>query len=649
MKKLAKTVLFVALAVSAAWSDPRLPNLITDHVVFQRGMKIHIWGWASGGEKVTVSMAGQQAVATTGSDGRWSIFLPPMTAGGPYTLTVAGSKTLIVKDVLVGEVWVASGQSNMAYVLNGATGGPEEVAKANYPEIRLFTVPKKIAVDSQENTLPASWKICTPESAKEFSAVAYFFARELHRRLGVPIGIIESAWPGTRIEEWMNPEAFNVDPEIHAEIDKWNNQSSAIRDFARSPLGFKLQFKDFELTNDATKASVPVRLANYFDVAGQPTLYWSYDWANAPDSQFELRQTLQDGSLVTVQGALDNTEDSFLAGNWSPDGQPINLSAYAGLRFKVRGDGQFRVRFIEPTITDWDDYASTLKPASGDWKEVTIRFSDLHQEGWGVVREFTPQSITGIKIESTTPLGYVDRPPSGLFQGMITPLLPFPVRGAIWYQGESNALRASLYRRQLTGMINGWRKGWGEPDADFLIVQLPNHGVIPEQPSESAWAELREAQLLTAQSVPHSGLAVTIDIGEPRDVHPPRKLEVGQRLAYWALGTTYGKRLTYSGPLFQSAEAKGNDIVLHFSNADGLSTSDGKAPQGFSIAGPDRRFYWADASIEGNTVVVSSPSVTNPVMVRYAWGDSPRCNLVNGSGLPGSPFRTDSLREVQSH
>ena len=344
MKRLSKVALFLAIAVSTAWSDPRLPNVITDHVVFQRGKKIHIWGWANSGEKITVNMADQQAGATTDSNGRWSIYLSPMTAGGPYTLAVAGSKTVIVKDVLVGEVWVASGQSNMAYALSGATGGPEEVAKANYPEIRLFMVPKKIAVDPQENTQPAAWKICTPESAKEFSAVAYFFARELHRRLGVPVGIIESAWPGSRIEEWMNPEAFNVDPEIHTEIDKWNSQSSVIRDFARSPLEFRLQFKDFELMDNATQASRSVRLANYFDATDQPALYWSYDWANAPHSQFELRRTAEEGSMVAVQGALNNTEDSFLVGNWAPDGHAVDLSSYSGLRFRVRGDGQFRAR-----------------------------------------------------------------------------------------------------------------------------------------------------------------------------------------------------------------------------------------------------------------------------------------------------------------
>jgi sialate O-acetylesterase len=312
------------------------------------------------------------------------------------------------------------------------------------------------------------------------------------------------------------------------------------------------------------------------------------------------------------------------------------------LRYWVRGNGQYRIRFLEPLTTDWDDYATSLQATGTDWHQVTIRFRDLHQEGWGVVEEFTPQSQTGIAVESTTGLGFPDRPPSGLFEGMITPLFPLPVRGVIWYQGESNALRAFLYRRQLSAMIHGWRTGWKEPDAAFLIVELPNHGATPDQPANSAWAELREAQLQTVRTVSNTGLAVTIDLGEPNNVHPPRKLEVGQRLAYWALGTTYRRPIAFSGPLFESAKDEGNRMAIRFTNEDGgLKTSDGGPVTGFSIAGPDRIFHWANAALEGDTVVVSSPEVSQAVAVRYAWADSPRCNLVNGAGLPVSPFRTD--------
>jgi sialate O-acetylesterase len=643
MRRFLQIVVFVMLAVPVVWSAPRLPYIITDHVVFQQHKRIHVWGWASPGEKIMVSMAGRETGAMTQTSGRWSADLPGMNAGGPYVLIVAGSKKIVVKDVLIGEVWVASGQSNMTYALNSATGGPEETAHADYPEIRLFTVPRRIAVRARDNSLSASWKICSPESAKDFSAVAYFFARELHRRLGVPVGVIESAWPGTRIEEWMNPEAFDVDADVHAEIDKWNSQNPAVRDYARKPLNFDLQFRDLELINDGAKASVPIRLANSYEDGDQPSLHWSYDWAAAPESYFELRKS-DDGnpSSIEIRGVLDNAAGSLLTGKWKSDGTPADLSSDTGLRFKVRGDGRYRVRFLEPAINDWDDYATSLQSAGNEWQEVTIHFRDLHQEGWGVVKEFTPQSLTGITIESTTTLGFPDRPPSGLFEGMITPLLPFPIRGVIWYQGESNALRAFLYRRQLTAMIHGWRKGWREPEADFLIVQLPNHGSIPNEPSESAWAELREAQLQTVRTVPHTGLAVTIDLGEPNNVHPPRKLEVGQRLGYWALGTTYGKQIPFSGPLFESATVDGSRIVIRFTNVDGgLTTSDHQAPTGFSIAGSDKKFYWAQAAIEGNTIVVSSPAVSRPTAVRYAWGDSPQGNVTNNSGLAASPFRSD--------
>jgi sialate O-acetylesterase len=273
-------------------------------------------------------------------------------------------------------------------------------------------------------------------------------------------------------------------------------------------------------------------------------------------------------------------------------------------------------------------------------------FHDLRQDGWGVVKEFTPDALTGFSIECLTDLEYPPMPASSLYEGMITPLLPYQFRGALWYQGESNALRAHQYRKLLPAMIRNWRDAFHQ-ELEFLVVQLPNHGAIPAEPNESGWAELREAQLMTVEGVPHTGLAVTIDVGDPNDLHPHRKLEVGSRLALWALGTTYKQSMEYSGPLYQSMQVEGSAIRLHFGHVGtGLVAHGNEGLQGFAVAGADRKFHWAEAHIEGSSVVVSNREIAAPVAVRYAWGDSPVCNLFNQEGFPASPFRTDNWPSI---
>ena len=288
-----------------------------------------------------------------------------------------------------------------------------------------------------------------------------------------------------------------------------------------------------------------------------------------------------------------------------------------------------------------------MTKVSLDWKPVTVLFRDLRQDGWGVMLPFTQDALSGFTIESLTSVEYAPIPVSGLYQGMITPLLPSAFRGALWYQGESNALKAFQYRKLLPALIGGWREALHDKDLEFLIVQLPNHGATPDQPSESAWAELREAQLMTAQHVARTGLAVTIDVGDPKDVHPHRKLEVGQRLAIWAEGTTYKLPIEYSGPLYESMNIEGGDVRVRFTHVGaGLEVHNGEELRGFAVAGTDRQFHWAKARIVGNAVLVSSPDVAEPVAVRYAWADSPVCNLFNQDGLPASPFRTDDWPEI---
>jgi len=615
-------------------------------MVVQQGRPVHIWGNADPGERVTASLAGESSTVTANSSGQWSIFLPALSAGGPFTLAIRGKREVEIKDVMLGEVWIASGQSNMTFSLDGAENASVELPKANYPQIRLFTVPKRIALSPQENTLPAHWEICTPDTAKTFSAVAYFFARRIHRELNVPIGIVESAWPGTAIEEWIAPDVLQADPDLRSVMNDWNRASPAEKAFAEHPVNFDLQFDDFELI-PATGASGSKTLANFDDGTSRVATggSFSYSWSDAPNTIFELTSPGHgsSGFAARVTGALDGTNDAVLAANYRQDGSTEDLSSYAGIRFWVRGDGSFRFRSKQPTISDYDDYASPVLKATGQWQPVTIWFRDLRQDGWGVVHDFTPNALTGFSIECLTSLGYAPMPVSGLYEGMIAPLLGYEFRGALWYQGESNALRAHQYRKLLPALIENWRAALQQKDLEFLIVQLPNHGAIPDQPGESAWAELREAQLMTAQNVPDTGLAVTIDVGDPKDLHPHRKMEVGERLALWALGTIYKQPIEYSGPLYQSMRIEGSAIHLEFTHVgSGLEARGGSELDGFAVAGEDRKFHWAQARIEGNSVIVESSDVPHPVAVRYAWGDSPRCNLYNKEDLPASPFRTDS-------
>jgi sialate O-acetylesterase len=568
-----------------------------------------------------------------------------LSVGGPFTLTVQGKKQVAIKDVMIGEVWIASGQSNMTFSLDSAEGAATEVPKADYPQIRLFTVPRKIALSEQEDTLPAHWQICTPDNAKGFSAVAYFFAREIHRKLNVPVGVVESAWPGTTIEDWVAPEALQADADLAPVLEEWKHATPDEKKFAGSSLPLQLEFDDFELI-PANAGSPGKMLANFDDGTSRISTggSFSYGWQDSPDALFELVSPGRgkSGFAARVTGRLDGTQGSTLTARYQQDGAAVDLSSYAGIRFWVRGSGAFRFRSKQPTVTDWDDYAAPVMKASPDWQQVTVLFRDLRQDGWGVTLPFTQNALSSFTIESLTSLEYAPIPVSGLYEGMITPLLPSAFRGVLWYQGESNALKAHQYRKLLPALIKGWRVASHQDDLEFLIVQLPNHGAVPDDPGESAWAELREAQLLTLQHVRKTGLAVTIDVGDPKDLHPHRKLEVGQRLALWAEGTIYKQPIEYSGPLYESMKIEGGEIRVRFAHVgSGVEAHNGGELRGFAIAGADQKFHWAEARVDGDTVVVSSRDVPSPLAVRYAWGDSPVCNLFNRDGLPASPFRTD--------
>ena len=639
--------LVVAIFSPPLRAEPALPHLFSDHMVLQRDKEVVVWGWANPREHISVSLNHLTGDAITGTDRRWKVTLPPMPAGGPLTLTVRGAKSakaIVLRDVMFGEVWVASGQSNMTYALSGATGAADEIPKATYDQIRFFTVPKKIALSAQRDTLRSFWEVCSPDTAKAFSAVGYFFARDLHRALGVPIGVILSAWPGTAAEEWTDPESLRREPLLQPIMTRWDASSSEVKRFAAQSADISLEFDDFELLPVGGGSEGDVPFSNFENGTSNTSTggTWKYQWSEAPDTTFEVVSPGRGnkGYAARIAGAFDGASSSNWQADIKLDGSPADLSTYAGIRFWVRGHGEFHFQVLQPSISDWDNYSTERFQAGPEWKQITVWFADLKQAGWGVATPFTPQFLTGFLISSMPAVGDAARPPGGLYQGMVMPLTNYKIRGAIWYQGEGNTWRAYQYRKLLPTLIQSWRAAWGEPDLSFLIVQLPSHGTTPEL-GDSIWAELREAQLLTAKSVPNTGLAVTIDVGDEKNLHPPRKAEIGERLALWALGTTYGRKIVYSGPLYDSMEIKEDEIHIHFKHVGAGLEARGDKLRGFSIAGADRKLHWANARIEGDEVVVSGGEVNAPSSVRYAWAGSPDCNLYNIEGLPASPFRTD--------
>jgi len=500
-------LILILSAAAAAQLDAavRLPSVFSEHMVLQREQPIPVWGWADAGESVEVTLGSAKTAAVADAGGRWSVKLPALPAGGPHILKVAGTNVLTISDVLIGEVWLCSGQSNMNMPIDwgifGKWGSPESnkaLAAIDDPQLRMFLVDKQVATQPAAD-VGGQWKVAKGNDVLKWSAAAYFFGVELRRELGVPVGLLKSAVGGTPVESWMGRSALlEAVPEMANSIAQWDKR-----------------------------------------VAG-------FD------------------------------EEAFQR----------ELQAWQAESEKAKAEGRQPAR----------------RPAA------------VTQNAWM---------------------------PCSLFNGMIAPLAPYAMRGVIWYQGESNARNAAAYRRTFPALIRSWRKAWGQGDFPFLFVQLANFHQQPAQPVESQWAELREAQTM-ALAVPNTAMAVAIDIGEADDIHPKNKQDVGRRLALGALKLAYGRDIVHSGPIYKSMTTENGAIRLRFGHVgSGLIAKDGGVLKGFAVAGEDRRFVWAEAHIDGDSVVVSSRQVARPVAVRYGWADNPDCNLYNREGLPASPFRTD--------
>lgn len=645
--------LLLLLFAPLAHAELRVPPILGDNMVLQQGKKVRIWGKANPGETVTVTFVNQSSKTIADAQGSWQLWLAPLKAGGPFELVIKGTNVLHIKNVLVGEVWVCSGQSNMEWPLVNTLGGEEEIAQAHLPEIRLFTVEHVTAL-SPQTAVEGRWEVTTPETASQFSAVGYFFGRELHQRLKVPVGLIDSSWGGTPAEAWTSHQALLSSPQLKPIIERYqsslNAPSKTIETYARALADWEQKNLHLDSENKGEKLG-------YADQA-----MLTSDWAQMDlPKQFETAGLLIDGAvwfrrtldlpaswagrdLVLNLAAIDDHDVTYFngtkvgsIGRETPNSYMVprkyvvpgslvraGRNVIAVRVFDSAGEGGFG-RGGGMSIGPVGANESELISLRGAWEYKVELALEPKRPDWG-----TRPATVGAGNQNN---------PTVLYNAMIAPLVPFAIRGAIWYQGESNAGRAYQYRTLFPLMIRSWRSAWGQ-NFPFYFVQLPNWRAAKPEPDESDWAELREAQTITMRE-PGTGMAVTIDVGQENDLHPRNKRDVGHRLALWALAGTYRQKLIPSGPLFRRFQVEGNVVRIHFKHSTGLKTSDGGPPKGFAIAGEDRRFVWADARIDGDTVIVSSSSVLKPLAVRYAWADNPQVNLYNKAGLPVSPFRTD--------
>jgi sialate O-acetylesterase len=633
MKKIVLFLLGCSLAVSSAKAELRLPALFGDHMVLQRGTAT-VCGWAQAGKNLKISLSGRSISATVGADGKWKASLTKLKAGGPFELVVSGDGAVTFSDVLVGDVWLGSGQSNMELALNRTNDADAEANRADFPQIRLFTVEHASSGALRED-VKGSWKVCSPGSVKDFSAVAYYFGKDLHQDLKIPVGMIASSWGGTPVEDWIPRPALDQQPDFARLLDDWDKDTERKAAWTDG-LPYEFQFSDFRFIGKDGKV-VPVSL----DKGGKG---WGGAWHAdiTPESTGTLSFQAKGpkGGPVAILDGIEKGQGWITLATPLQAGKTTDLTSFDSIAFYAKGKGKYRLKLGQASINDYNYYSTDILDAPEDWQLMHFAISSLKQGEWGTARPFTPQAVDSLIIDPEVP--YSPEVASVAYNGMIAPLTPFKIKGVLWYQGEANWGRTGQYRQMLSTLITSWRKAWGIP-FPFLIVQLPNYMAVKDQPSESAWAELREAQAQTAQSLPKVGFATTIDIGEAENIHPKDKKDVGDRLTRLALGMAYGKPVTLTSPVFAQAKLKGNSVVLQFKNVGaGLAAKggDSQAVTGFALAGPDGTFHWAEAKITGKAVVeVSCAQVKEPLAVRYAWADNPICNLASKDGFPASPFR----------
>ena len=630
--------LFASIVTTA---QVRLPRLIRDSMILQRDAKVKMWGWASGGERVTIGFAGKKYRATTGADGRWLITLAPLKAGCPYTMSIDATNHITLKYILIGDVWVCSGQSNMVHQMElHSVRYAEDIAKANYPQIRHFWVPNTANLQVAQGDLPGgSWKWANPKDVGEFSAVAYFFARKLYEKYHVPIGLINASWGGVPIEALMSEDALKQFPNILSTIEK-NKDTAYINSLNRRAFTGNRTVRQ---EDKGLAASIPwyspsyvpkswrtINIPGYWEDQGIKDLdgtVWYRKEIDVPASMTTILAKVFLGRIVDADVLYINGKQAGSTTYMYPQRRyylPVGTLKPGKNLFVIRVTNNFGKGGFVPDKPYQLIAGNDTIDLKGYW-QYKVGLVNIPQRGFGG---------GGIAAQNQ---------PTALYNSMIAPLLNYTIKGFVWYQGESNTGKPDEYAKLQPAMIADWRNKWGQPNAPFLYVQLPGYMEMNYLPTESQWAAFREAQLKSL-SVPNTAMAIAIDLGEWNDIHPDRKKEVGERLALAAEQVAYGEKgAVYSGPLYQSFKIEGNKIIVTFKNVGGgLVANDGEELSQFAIAGADKKFVWAKARIEGNTVIVWSDEIHEPKFVRYAWADNPDgANLYNREGLPASPFRTD--------
>ncbi|RCR66088.1 sialate O-acetylesterase [Larkinella punicea] len=630
------TVLLLASVV--CFGEVRLPKLISDGMVLQRDAPLKIWGWAKPGEKISVRFKNRNYKTVTDATGQWQIRLPATPAGGPFTMDIVGSSRLTLKDILVGDVWFCSGQSNMVHQLNiHDVTYAKEIEQANDSQIRQFWVPTLTNLQKPQSDLPAGqWKAAVGEDVRAFSAVAYFFAKKLYATYKIPIGIINASVGGTPIEAWTSEEGLANFPAMKTTIAK-NKDTTYFNHLNRKPPALAIQPEDVGLTATPKWSDVsytpkgwrPINIPGYWEDQGLKDLN-GVVWYR---KEIDVPASMTDQPAKVFLGRIVDADELFI------NGKPVGKTTYQypQRRYKLPAGvlkAGKNVLVIRVTNTAGKGGFVPDKPYCLFAGTDTLDLKGTWQYKVGAAYR-PPVGVSGGGISA-------QNQPTALYNAMVAPEINYAIKGFCWYQGESNAGRPEEYATLLPALISDWRRHWNQGTLPFLYVQLPGFMDYNYQPSESHWAVLREAQL-NALKVPNTGMAVAIDLGEWNDIHPDNKKDVGERLALAALKTAYHENLISSGPIYQSSAIEGNTIVVSFSDAGGgLVTQDGEAPGDFAIAGSDKKFVWAKARIQNGQVVVWSDEVPEPRYVRYAWADNPvNPNLYNREGLPASPFRTD--------
>lgn len=646
------TFLIVALSLVffTANAKVKLPSFFTDNMVLQQKSKVPFWGTAAAGVsvKVTSSWDNKSYTAKADAKGNWSADLKTPAYGGPYTITINDGDILVLNNILIGEVWLCSGQSNMEMPLDGwgkINNYEQEISKANYPQIRL------LQAEHTDSATPLNdlkvqhggWQVCSPETIADFSSTAYFFAKKIYDEKHIPIGLLHSSWGGTVIEAWISKGALKeihdfdaalkalesdadkaaVQQKFDADSKVWN---TAMEKAEKGNNG-KWEAKDVDFSNWKT-----MKLPQFWEndvLVGLDGVVWYKKEFSLPigmkgkDLRFEFYAD-DDDRLWVNDTYIGTTSGYNIQRNYTI---PANLLKETGNVITIRvtdntGGGGIYGKESDLALKAGNETLSL----AGDWKyAVGIDFKELG------ARPYLPAG---------------QNQPTALYNAMINPIIKLPIAGVIWYQGESNADRAYQYQTLFPMLIKDWRAKFRNKNMPFYFVQLANYMKAMPEPGQSAWAELREAQFKTLLSVKNTGMAVATDIGDAGDIHPKNKQEVGYRLARIALANTYGVKIAYSGPQYKSYSKKGNSITVSFTHTEGLKSTDNGKIKGFSIAGSDKVFHWAEARIESTTIIVSSPDVKDPVSVRYNWADNPDGNLTNASGLPASSFRTDDWKGI---